>query len=214
MIRKFGIFQGDIGNCNCDIIVNSSNTRLSLGTGVSKRISELCGGNEYQVSLRELLAEAWPDESSDEVYGRLPHGEAILTHAGRASDIFKAIVHVAAVDYEHIAQSGDAPQQHSTNCKIIETCSENLLREVQQFAYQNDLSTISVGIPLMGSSSGKLSPIDSAESICNGIRKFFTDFLQRQGEQSNITEVSIVAYDEDSYQAAYGAMRKSRLIVL
>ncbi len=214
MIRTFDVFQGDIGECGCDIIVNSSNTRLGLGTGVSKRISDLCGGVQYQAELRTILAEAWPEDKVDKhAEGRLPLGEAILTHAGTASSLFMGIVHVAAVDYENTAAMGESPQKYATSAKAIESCTVNLLRETQYFALENDKASISVGIPLMGSSSGKLSTHVAAESICNGIRKFFTDFLHRQQEQSLINHVVLVAYNKDDYQIAYGAMRMSRLIV-
>jgi O-acetyl-ADP-ribose deacetylase (regulator of RNase III) len=101
-IRSFEIFQGDIVDCGCTVIVNSANTRIAMGSGVAGRLHKLCGGPTFQQKVSAELALQYPDEDSDgsRLRGKLPRGEALVTDAGDLTERFRAVIHVAAVDYD------------------------------------------------------------------------------------------------------------------
>lgn len=65
------MFCGSITNCPTMCIVNSSNTSIGLGSGVSSAIRQACGGVEFQQECREVLYEQFD--------GILPQGEVAVT---------------------------------------------------------------------------------------------------------------------------------------
>lgn len=212
MRRFFEVFQGDIADCGCDVIVNSSNTRLALGPGVSHRISELCGGLAYQDFLRKELAARFPDEESeDESAGRLPLGEAILTGPGECGR-FLAILHVAAVDYDARVRKGASAPAGSADEEAIRKGTANLLKALQLFMDQKGVSDLSVGIPLMGTGGGKVGIDAGTASICQGIMTFFPAFSEREGRLSTISKVVIVANREMDARIATNVLRRYKLV--
>ena len=213
-IRTFEIYCGDLADCGCDVVVNSSNTRVSLGTGVSGRISQLCGGTEYQAYLREELARLHPDMDSDEdqPVGHLEAGTAIITGAGLAGDRFLAVVHAAAVDYEKPVRRGVPVAAASTSSRVIEDCAYHALEQTQLLADERELKELSIGIPLMGTSGGKLSVGQSAAAICRGARAFFSAFFKDAGVQSDISRIVLIAFLKEHVKVVRTQLLKHRLL--
>ena len=209
MRRRFEIFCGDIADCGCDVLVNASNTRLSLGGGVSKRIGELCGGLDYQRALREALAAHVGPERDDPT---LLLGEALLTHAGEAAERFRGVVHVASVDYEAAHRGRVSGVAASTSSSAIADGAENALRRCQELIDAEGLDTLSVGFPLLGSSAGKLSPSRSADGLLTGMRRFFKDHLAETDEHSEVDRIVLVVYRDDDVRAVRDQLRRHRVI--
>lgn len=202
--RTFEVFVGDLANCGCDIIVNSSNTRVALGTGVSGRIRELCGGLDYQRSIHAALKREHPD-------GLLPPGKSLLTDAGAALQ-FKAIVHSAVVDYEQPMEPGAVNMVAATRPSIVQACAFSALAAAGDFVAGRELGAPSIGFPLMGSSVGKLTALASADAICGGCRKYFEWHVKQNGGQSAIRRVTLIAFRAEDADTARAALRKWHLV--
>ena len=188
MLRSFSVFHGDVANCACEVVVNSSNTRLALGTGISGRLAELCGDG-YQ----EYLRESRPDEFSA--------GDAVLTGPGTGP--WKAVVHAAAVDYENPVREGP-PEYSCTSPRVVERATISALRAAEGYK--------SIGIPLMGSTGPKLRVSESIRAICVGIRRYFPTYVREHGVQSSYRDVHIVVFNKEELSRVEAELLSCQLI--
>ena len=152
------------------------------------------------------------DSEEDHPVGHLEAGAAILTGAGHAGGRFLAVVHAAAVDYEKPVRQGVPVAAASTSPRVIEDCAYHALEQTQLLADERDLEEVSIGIPLMGTSGGKLSVSQSAAAICRGARRFFSEFFKDAGVQSVINRVVLIAYLREHVQVVRTELLRYRLV--
>jgi O-acetyl-ADP-ribose deacetylase len=124
-----------------DVIVNPSNTRLSLGSGVSGAFALACG-----TSLQEAMTAALQKR------GRLSKGDVVPTPPGGCSR-FRTVMHAAVMDY-----NPDALQTVPT-LDDIRNILVNICRWLADEAL-SDTRRLKLVMPLMGTGVGGLDKRD------------------------------------------------------
>lgn len=163
--------QGNLLEEDADFIVNASNTKLLLGSGVSMAFKHHCGA--------ELQKEM--DETVKDIQAPLEQGDVILTSSASASN-FKYALHVAIMDYN--------PKTNNKNPTLdtIKLSLEGI--EEYLFDYSSKTTkTIKLVLPLLGCGVGGLDKVKVARLY----KSFFT-------REINIDcGVIIYGYTEDDY---------------
>ncbi len=136
-------------------IVNASNTKLILGSGVSMSFKHHCG-IELQQEMNTQLSN---------MSGRLEKGDVVATSSAKATN-FKYALHVAVMDYNQgVRGSSKLP-----NIKDIEVGLLNIESYIQWYREKNSTEEIKLVLPLMGCGVGglnKLTVIDLYKKFCN-----------------------------------------------
>jgi len=145
--------QGNLLNEDADFIVNASNTRLILGSGVSMAFKRQCG-IELQNEMNSVL------KSID---GGLIQGDVIATSSGRATN-FKYSLHVAVMNYNQ----GVKYNEKNPTINIIEKALQNIENYLLWYA-KNKTNTMKLVLPLMGCGTGGLDK----EVVINIYKTFF-----------------------------------------
>ena len=153
-MRKIDVFCGSITDCPTICIVNSSNTSIALGSGVSSAIREACGGTAFQQECREALEEF---ES-----GELPQGDVAVTTGG--SSQYRWILHAATMDFK---------KSNRTTYAVVRSCMLNSLETAERLIEEETLEDFTVGVPLFGADTGGLSVEDSCNAICEAMKIHF-----------------------------------------
>lgn len=96
--------QGNLLNEEADFIVNTSNTKLILGSGVSMAFKRHCG-IELQNEMNCVL---------NSIDGGLKKGDVVSTSSNRANN-FKYSLHVAVIDYNQRARYKEEKTRKFTN---------------------------------------------------------------------------------------------------
>jgi len=166
--------QGNLLNEEADFIVNASNTKLILGSGVSMAFKRHCG-IELQHEMNCVLKS---------IEGSLIQGDVVATSSGKASN-FKYSLHVAVMNYNQ----GIKHDQKNPMISTIEKALQNIENYLLWYA-KNRSNSMKLVLPLMGCGIGGLDKM-------NVIKTYETFFNRPIG-----IECELVVYgytDEDYY---------------
>ena len=139
---------------NATFIVNASNTRLILGSGVSMAFKERCG----------LVLEYEMQEKLGEI-DTLNKGDVVVTSSGEAKH-FDYAMHVAVMDY---AQGVRGTDKYPT-LKEIKTALENIELYLLWFYKRYPDKKLSLTLPLLGCGVGNLQKND----VIHLYKRFFS----------------------------------------
>jgi len=161
--------QGSLTEGDEDVLVNASNTRLRLGSGVSAAIRRACGP-EYQEHLDAELSRR---------PSGLAQGDAIVTHAG-SHPRARAVVHVAVMDYSDGFSARSFP-----SLAVVARGARRTWELVEGL----DLPRVRVAMVALGAGTGGLGVADSTRVACETLR----EHLARQ-EGSRIAGVTFYGF--------------------
>ena len=134
------IKQGNLLTEKADFIVNSSNTKLILGDGVSKMFKTYCG-LELQKEMDNIL---------NSIDGEFAQGDLAVTSSFNAEN-FKYALHVMTMNYN----KGVRFQKRKPTIQTVEKSLQNI--EKYLFLYlKNKSKPIKLVIPIMGCGAGGL----------------------------------------------------------
>ena len=165
--------QGNLLNEEADFIVNASNTKLILGSGVSMAFKRHCG-IELQNEMNSVL------KSID---GGLIQGDVVATSSARANN-FKYSLHVAVMNYNQ----GVKYNKKNPTMDIIKKALQNIENYLLWYA-KNKSNSMKLVLPLMGCGVGGLDKTD--------VIKVYKYFLMREVDIN--CEVVIYGYSTEDY---------------
>jgi len=166
--------QGNLLNEeNATFIVNASNTKLILGSGVSMAFAQHCG--------RELQAEML--QGLRNIGESLIQGDVVATSSGQANN-FKYALHAAIMDYD----IGTKHNDKAPSLEIIRHSLVNIEGYLEWYA-QKSTKPMKLVLPLMGCGVGGLPKQD--------IVKLYSIFFER--EVSFDCEVVVYGYSKEDY---------------
>ncbi|MDA3909090.1 MAG: macro domain-containing protein [Sulfurimonas sp.] len=143
MSYKYIVKQGDLlSEENATFIVNASNTRLLLGSGVSMAFKRHCGLELQKEMTTQLDALDHP----------LKKGDVIMTSSGSANN-FKYALHAAVMDYNQGARGID-------KLPILEDIKSalNMIESyLEWYSQEQRDDNIKLVVPLMGCGVGGLN---------------------------------------------------------
>jgi len=142
--------HGNLLTFDADFIVNASNTKLILGSGVSMAFKRHCG-----VELQGLMNAA--KFSIEQNKQTINHGDVIATPPGHAKN-FKYALHAAVIDYGKGAQHSE----RKPTLEIIRVILFNTLPYLNWFSERFN-KTIIIVFPLIGCGIGGLNKSDVLE---------------------------------------------------
>ena len=166
--------QGNLLNEEADFIVNASNTRLILGSGVSMAFKRHCG-IELQNEMNSVL---------NSVDSDLVQGDVVATSSGGANN-FKYSLHVAVMNYNQ----GVKYNEKNPTIDIIEKALQNIENYLLWYA-KNKANTMKLVLPLMGCGVGGLKKAS--------VIKLYKNFFTRQVDIN--CEVVIYGYSTEDYK--------------
>lgn len=140
---RFIYKKGNLIYEESDFIVNASNTKLLLGSGVSKAFREHCGKQSYQKYLYTLRDTYLQNN-------QFLQGSVIVSNSGSANN-FTYALHCAVMNYTDPDLSREPTYDH------IETCLVNILRIVEDISAQSSIVKPKITIPLLGTGTAKLN---------------------------------------------------------
>jgi len=162
---------------NATFIVNASNTRLQLGSGVSSAFRKVCG----VVIQVEML------EKYKSLQQKLHKGDVIATSSGKATN-FKYALHAAVMDYNTGVRNTDKlPTLDS-----IHTILQNIEPYLKWYADNHNNEPMKLVLPLMGCGVGSLNTKEVLE--------IYKSFFSR--EVSHQCEVVVYGYSVENYELA------------
>lgn len=168
--------QGDLlSEDNATFIVNASNTKLILGSGVSMAFKRHCG-----IALqKEMTAQL------DKLDAPLKKGDVVATSSGNATN-FKYALHVAVMDYNQgIKESEKLPTLEDVKNALV-----NIESYPEWYSKEKSDENIKLVLPLMGCGVGGLDKVDVIE--------LYISFFSRN--ISYKCEVVIYGYDVRDYK--------------
>ena len=168
-MRKIDVFCGSITDCPTICIINSSNTSIGLGSGVSSAIREACGGAVFQQECREALEEF--------ENGVLPQGKVAVTTGGTSQ--YRWVLHAATMDFK---------KDNRTTYAVVRSCMLNSLKTAERIIVEEEQDDFTIGVPLFGADTGGLSIDDSCNAICEAMKAHFK--LHRESVISKILIVN------------------------
>ena len=160
---------------NATFIVNASNTRLLLGSGVSMAFKRNCGHelqNEMTAKLNTLNVV-------------LKKGDVIATSSGKATN-FEYALHAAIMEYT----PGTRGDEKLPTLTDISNALNNIESYVQWYIKEKNDKKPKLVLPLMGCGVGGL---DKEE-----VAKLYKHFFQRDVNFN--CEVVIYGYSQDDYE--------------
>jgi len=155
-------------------IVNASNTKLVLGSGVSMAFRHHCGNilqQEMNIKLQTI--------------GKLQKGDVVATSSGNAKN-FKYALHVAVMDYNE----GVSPEQKAPILQDIRSALKNIEKYVKWYIENKNTKDIKLVLPLMGCGVGGLNKDD--------VIKLYREFFCR--DVAFECEVVIYGYNTPDYK--------------
>ena len=166
-------------------IVNAGNPALGLGSGVSGAIRDACGGEAFQKSVRERLAEEF-----DEPLGA---GDCLVTDAGTCS-AFRWVLHVASVDYRRRDPETGGP----TGPSRVRTCFLSVLREATRLASEENLEgQFVLATPLLGAGHGGLGSTTALDAMMRGLAEHLAQAApHRRGVLHSVVFAVLTAEEE------------------
>ncbi len=157
---------------SADFIVNASNTRLILGSGVSLAFKRHCG-----IELQKEM-----DQALSECGGNLQPGDVVVTSSCKATN-FTYVLHVAVMNYNR------GVKNKNPTLDTIKIALENIERYVS-FFYKKTNKSATLVLPLMGCGVGGLDK----RKVINIYQKFF------QQEVAFTCNVVIYGYTAEDYK--------------
>jgi len=152
---KVSAKQGNLLNeDNATFIVNASNTRLILGSGVSMAFKRHCG-IELQKEMNFQL---------EKLNSPLKKGDVVATSPGSANN-FEYALHVAILDYNQGVRGNDK----LPILEDIESALTNIESYLKGYSKEKGSENIKLVLPLMGCGVGGLDKSDVIELY----KKFF-----------------------------------------
>ncbi len=174
MLYKTTIKKGNLITEEADFIVNASNTRLILGSGVSMAFKRHCG-IQLQTELDAILG------SMD---GELQQGDVVVSSSANATN-FKYALNVAVMNYNRgVRQTDKLP-----TLKTIEQSLQNIQKHLLLYAEKHSKS-LKIAIPLMGCGVGGLDKVE--------VIKLYHNFFSQPIEIE--CEVIIYGYSDEDYK--------------
>lgn len=137
---------GDIVGFEADFVVNASNTKLILGSGVSMALRRHCG-----YALQEAMDVAKQKASRDGLI--IEQGDVLMTTAAKAGN-FKYVLHAAVMNYHH----GTNPTKQPT-VATIDTILHHCMPYFSWYAKEHD-KTMTAIFPYLGCGVGGLDKGD------------------------------------------------------
>jgi O-acetyl-ADP-ribose deacetylase (regulator of RNase III) len=150
MAPTIEVAQGSLTDGDELVLVNASNTHVTLGSGVSAAIRQACG-HEFQRQIEQALREKFG--------GPMEPGRILVTDAG-AHPRAKWVVHVAVMDYRSGARSA-AP-----SLDLIRTGCEKLWDAIETLSEQ----PLSVAMVALGAGAGGLDFAESMRIGCETLK--------------------------------------------
>ena len=166
--------QGNLLNEEADFIVNASNTKLILGSGVSMAFKRHCG-----IGLQNEM-----DGVLNSIDNDLVQGDVVATSSGEAKN-FKYSLHVAVMNYNQSVRYNDK----NPTIDIIEKALQNIEDYLLWYA-KNKSDTMKLVLPLMGCGVGGLNKA----SIITLYKNFFAKEIDIN------CEVVIYGYSSEDYR--------------
>ena len=160
---------------NATFIVNASNTRLILGSGVSMAFKRHSGITLQKEMITQL----------EKLDSPLQKGDVVATSSGNATN-FKYALHVAVMDYNQ----GVKESQKLPTLKDIQNALVNIESYLEWHSKEKSDDNIKLVLPLMGCGVGGLSKID--------IIKLYKDFFSKK--ISFECEIIIYGFDIKDYK--------------
>ena len=171
-------YQAKYGNLvleeDATFIVNASNTRLMLSTGISSAFKDHCG----YVLQDELL------QVVQRVAKPIKRGSVFKTSAGEATN-FTFALHATVMDYN----PGNTYRSTLPELNDIQSILENIEYHLQQYCDETRLS-IKLVLPLLGCGSGRLDKGD--------VLNLYRTFLERSIDFD--CEVIVYGYTQEDYE--------------
>jgi len=175
MSYTLSVKQGNLLNEEeATFIVNASNTKLILGSGVSMAFKRHCG-NELQQEMSNNL---------ENIEGILNQGDVVATSSGKATNFIYAL-HVAIMDYN----SGVKYDKKLPTLHIIQVALQNIENYLKWY-WNEKKKTIKLVLPLMGCGVGGLSKVN--------VINLYSDFFNRNIKAK--CDVIIYGYDDSDYE--------------
>ena len=176
IIKQGNLLEED----NATFIVNASNTKLILGSGVSMAFKHHCG-NILQQEMNTKL----------QTMGKLQKADVVATSSGRAKN-FKYALHVAVMDYNKRV----SPEQKVPTVQDIRTALINIEKYIKWYI-ENNNKNIKLVLPLIGCGIGGLNKED--------IIKLYKEFFCR--DVAFRCEVVIYGYNIQDYKKILKIMK-------
>jgi O-acetyl-ADP-ribose deacetylase (regulator of RNase III) len=173
MAYKITIKRGNLLNEEANFIVNASNTKLILGSGVSLAFKRHCG-IELQNEMNSVL---------NSIDSDLGQGNVVATSSGGASN-FKYSLHVAVMNYNQGVKSNEK----NPTIDIIKKALQNIEDYLLWYA-KNKSNSMKLVLPLMGCGVGGLDKFD--------VIKLYKNFFLRCVDID--CEVVIYGYSFEDY---------------
>lgn len=172
-----------------DFIVNASNTRLILGSGVSMSFSRHCG-QKLQIEMNKLLAEI------HKTGYLLKKGDAIPSSSGGAEN-FKHTLHVATVD----SNTGVHFMDKNPTLSTISLALTNIEKVIIEYTKLHNKKQVSLVLPLLGCGIGGLNKKDVIDKYQN----FFTS---KSSNNDIICQITLYGYSNEDVQLLTRAFKK------
>ena len=176
MSYRCSVKQGNLlSEDNATFIVNASNTRLILGSGVSMAFKRHCG-----IALqKEMTAQL------DKLDAPLKKGDVVATSSGNATN-FKYALHVAVMDYNQ----GIKEMEKLPTLEDVKNALVNIESYLEWYSKEKSDEQVKLVLPLMGCGVGGLNKID--------VIKLYKNFFLE--EVSFKCEIIIYGYDDTDYK--------------
>ena len=174
MPYSIAIKQGNLLQEEADFIVNASNTKLLLGSGVSMAFKRHCG-IELQDEMNNVLNSLEHD---------LKQGDVVATSSAKATN-FKYSLHVAVMNYNQ----GVKYNEKNPTIDTIEKALKNIENYLLWYA-KNRSKDMKLVLPLMGCGVGGLNKMD--------VIKLYKNFFMRDIDIN--CDVVIYGYGMEDYQ--------------
>jgi len=156
MAYQCTVKQGNLLNeTSATFIVNASNTKMLLGSGVSMAFKRHCG-----IELQEEMTDKF-----NRLDCILKKGDVVATSSGNAKN-FKYALHAAVMDYNQGVRGLDKLPTISD----IENILINIESYLKWYAKEKSSESIKLVLPLMGCGVGKLNKVD----VINLYKRFFS----------------------------------------
>lgn len=159
---------------NATFIVDASNTRLILGSGVSMAFKRHCG-TELQSEMTQVL---------ESIGKPLQKGDVVLTSSANAKNFLYAL-HVAVMNYNPGVRGNDK----NPSVQTIETALKNVERYLQWY-WEKYTKKMKLVLPLMGCGVGGLDKLE--------VIRTYKDFFSR--DVSFECEVIVYGYSSADFE--------------
>lgn len=175
MSYKLSVKQGNLlSEEEATFIVNASNTKLILGSGVSMAFKRHCG-NELQQEMFKKL---------ENIEGILNQGDVVATSSGKATNFMYAL-HVAVMNYN----GGVKYDEKLPTLSIIQVALQNIENYLKWY-WNEKKESMKLVLPLIGCGVGGLNKVD--------VVRLYNDFFNKNIELECM--VVLYGYDSSDYE--------------